>query len=412
MIYIDCTSTYSIKMLTGIQRVVYNIVEKALLDQNLSNSVQPVVLSSRGFLPIKHLEKHQYSAKDVSKLNTKKRKSFYDWIILLQIRKFPIIYNIIKNIYFIIRHKKIANIIKEPSVVFTKDDTLLFLDACWGMPIWKEVTRAKRQGARVVFVVYDLIPIRFPQFCDEPHTKALRKFIVNSFDMADMYLGISKTVIEDIKSFAHEIGHERAQTIQYDYFYLGADFSHTIYEGMVRDEMKDFFQGNAPVFLTVSTLEPRKNHVTILKAFDVLWARGIDVKLCFIGKVGWKIDVLLETIKSHKMLNTKFLVFYDANDFELSYAYQHAHTLVFASFAEGFGLPIIESMGYGLPVLASDLPIHKEIGRDTIDYFDLNDFDAFINKIENIARKPKKHTKITWIGWQESTHSLFSKITK
>lgn len=412
MIYIDCTSTYSINILTGIQRVVYNIVEKGQEDSAMTQYIQPVVFSSRGFLPIASLVKHDYTVSKVDKpsKSKKKVKSFSAWIELLRLRRFPHIYQSIKKIFFSLQRKKLAKMITAPSIVFEEYDTLLFLDACWGMPIWDELKKVKSSKAKIVFVIYDLIPIRFPQFCDKPHTKEFKKFFLNSLDFADMYIGISQTVMKEVQVFIQELRHERAEKIKYDYFYLGADFSTYRIDEKVRYQIKDFFQEKTPVFLTVSTLEPRKNHALILEAFEYIWAKGINVKLCFIGKVGWKIEALVNKIKTHKMLGTQFMVFYDANDFELTYAYTHAHSLIFASFAEGFGLPIIESMYHGLPVLASSLPIHKEIGGDDIAYFWPDESSVLIDKITQMAQKPKEIIKLPWIGWQESANMLWNKI--
>lgn len=412
MIYIDCTSTHSIDMLTGIQRVVYNVVEKCQQNQDIAHNIQPVVLSSRGFLPITSLQKHRYTTADTRDLDIsiKKEKSSVTWIELLKIRKFPFLYQIIRKIFFALKRKKIAKILKEPNIIFNKNDTLLFLDACWNMPIWSEVKKAKIAGARIVFIIYDLIPIHFPEFCDKPHTNSFKNFFLNSLNFADMYVGISQTVMEEVKVFALHSHHQRARNIKYDYFYLGSDFSQNIVDDKVRREIKDFFEGKTPVFLTVSTIEPRKNHALILNAFDSLWEKGIDVKLCFIGKIGWKIAPFIEKIKSHRMLGKKFMVFYNANDFELSYAYTNAHSLVFASFVEGFGLPIIEALNCGLPVLASSLPIHKEIGRDNIDYFQLDNMEELVYKLEKLAQEPKKILKSTWMTWDESINMLLNKI--
>lgn len=408
MIYIDCTTTYVTNMLTGIQRVVYNIIEKASTEEESVSVVQPIVLSTEGFLPIESLPKHHYTLS--STMNVKKREKISDWIRWFNLRQFPFVYTVLKNIYFTYKRHSIAKTLKKPNIQFTHNDTLVLLDACWSLPIWKEVQRAKNEGARIIFVIYDLIPIRFPNYCDYTHTKAFKSFLFKSLDYADLYMGISQTVMQDIKAFTLENGNKNVERIQFDYFYLGADFSQQISDKTVRVEIKNFFKGNTPVFLTVSTIEPRKNHVTILKVFDRLWAKGLDVKLCFIGKVGWQVEEFIEIIQSHKMLGDKFIMLNDADDYELSYAYYHARQLIFASFVEGFGLPIIEAMDFGLPVLASDIPIHKEIGGKNIEYFDLNDNNSLLEKIEETLVKVKENRKISWINWGESTRYFLNKL--
>jgi alpha-1,2-rhamnosyltransferase len=109
-------------------------------------------------------------------------------------------------------------------------------------------------------------------------------------------------------------------------------------------------------------------------------------------------------------------MFNDASDEELSYCYGHAKMLVFASFVEGFGLPIIESLNNGLPVLASDIPIHREVGEDAIEYFDLNDAGDLANKIQYIEKNKisqKVDAKsVKTKTWKESSAELLGKVMK
>ena len=78
--------------------------------------------------------------------------------------------------------------------------------------------------AKIVFVIYDFIPLLYPQFCEHAHTKQFELFFQKSLNIADQYIGISKTVMDDIIVLANKFLPERANKIQYDYFYLGANF--------------------------------------------------------------------------------------------------------------------------------------------------------------------------------------------
>jgi alpha-1,2-rhamnosyltransferase len=94
----------------------------------------------------------------------------------------------------------------------------------------------------------------------------------------------------------------------------------------------------------------------------------------------------------------------------LVYAYKNSKALVFASKIEGFGLPIVESLHFGLPVLVSDIPVHREIGKDQVTYFSLENVDNLVNKIKNEELKNIKNYQ--WLNWYESTKMLIEKAIK
>ena len=397
-------------MLTGIQRVVYNILEE-LEEQNVTEKkIQPMVLSSRGFLPINSLKKHCYMSSN-DHLKQKKKRIFNNTI---NFRKIPKIYQLMKFTFFMRKRLQTALFISEPSIRFNQEDIILFLDSSWNLPMWREAKKAKKAGAKIVFVIYDFIPLLYPQFCEHAHTKQFKLFFQKSLNIADQYMGISKTVMDDIIVLANKFFPERANKIQYDYFYLGANFlkRNENYQ-KIRKEIVDFFHTRVPVFLTVSTIEPRKNHALVLDAFDKLIQENIPIKLCFIGKIGWKVESFVERIKNHSLLGEKFLVIHDANDAELVYAYTKSLSLIFASRIEGFGLPIIESLSYQLPVIASDIKIHREIGQDQITYFLDGDSQDLILQMKKALLKPKKMLqKAYWLTWKESAYMLLNKLQK
>ncbi len=102
---------------------------------------------------------------------------------------------------------------------------------------------------------------------------------------------------------------------------------------------------------------------------EELWKRGIDVHFVIVGRYGWMSDVLQRRILEHEEHRKRLHWLQNANDAELHCLYSSAHALVFASLAEGFGLPIIEAANDGLPVIASDIPIFREVGGKNISYF-------------------------------------------
>ena len=165
----------------------------------------------------------------------------------------------------------------------------------------------------------------------------------------------------------------------------------------------------------VGTIEPRKNHGHLLDAFDILWQNGVNVSLCFVGKVGWKCQALMKRVEMHRELKRHLFMLEDLSDTELEYCYRKSRSLVFPASVEGFGLPLVEAMQRGLPVMASDIAVFREVGGDYVAYFALDRPETLMELIlhyETSGRFPatKKLVDWSWLNWEDSARQLFSKI--
>jgi alpha-1,2-rhamnosyltransferase len=165
-----------------------------------------------------------------------------------------------------------------------------------------------------------------------------------------------------------------------------------------------------------ATVEPRKNHALLLDTFEHLWADGIDARLLIFGRLGWRSDALARRMREH-VQSGRLLVWFEAGaDVELDYAYRHVSALIFASRCEGFGLPLVEAMHYGLPVFASDIDVFHEIGGDYPTYFSLDDpraLDAVLRqRLELVASIPPGRAPAReWLSWADSARMLLEKVT-
>ena len=115
-----------------------------------------------------------------------------------------------------------------------------------------------------------------------------------------------------------------------------------------------------PSLLMVGTLEPRKGHTQALDAFELLWADGVEANLVIIGHEGWHVEDLVSRLTRHRFAGKYLFWLSQADDHVLSLAYKDRRLLA-ASEGEGFGLPLIEAARYGLPILARDLPVFREV---------------------------------------------------
>lgn len=305
------------------------------------------------------------------------------------------------------------------SMEMQSGDVLVLLDAGWQMTDRSLVQSCRARGVKVVVVIYDLIPLTHPQFCGSAFIHAFRNWFEWIARSADGFMAISATVRDEVRQ---QVALYRPEPQSdggsgapwFDYFPLGTELDRAVASAAVNPAIAALFQ-NRTVYLMVSTIEPRKNHVYLLDAFELSWAAGQDVALCFIGRSGWKNEALMQRIASHAELGRKLFVFGNADDGDLEYAYRHARALVFASVVEGFGLPLVEAMQRGLPAMVSDIPVFREIGEDYAAYFDLSQPQTLADLVQRFessglfpARRPLQGW--SWPDWSGATAQLTERI--
>lgn len=280
-------------------------------------------------------------------------------------------------------------------------DILWLPDAYWAQPsVWSAVVQAREQGAFIATLLYDLIPIRHGQ----QHPRFI-EYLHQLLNLSDLTLCISRCERQRLLEFRTEHGLADKGCKEFHSIVLGCEIQQTGCElpptdceiqqasGKIRSDFIQPFAGGAgtQVYLCVNTFDPRKNHAYLLDAFDQLWAAGSNSRLCLVGRVGWQCRETLARIATHPELQRRLFVFHDASDAELGYCYQHAHGVITASKDEGFGLPIVEALARGRTTLASDIPIHREVGGNACHYFDLNQpqhLMALVQQLERDRQRP------------------------
>ncbi|MGA8793033.1 glycosyltransferase family 4 protein [Candidatus Binatus sp.] len=116
-----------------------------------------------------------------------------------------------------------------------------------------------------------------------------------------------------------------------------------------------------PFILTVGVLEPRKNHPMLLEVIRALHRRGHRLELIIIGRPGWRWKNPL-TMAKYRDLRPWVKVLTDVPDRDLVEFYNRAELFIYPSLYEGFGLPILEAMACGTPVIASSVSSMPEVG--------------------------------------------------
>lgn len=129
-----------------------------------------------------------------------------------------------------------------------------------------------------------------------------------------------------------------------------------------------------PYLLFVSTIEPRKNVLNIISAFEILKEKNYPFYLYLIGKIGWRCEDVLKKLKESRYRDFIIHLSYVKRE-ELGSYYKDAFCLLFPSFYEGFGFPILEAFSMGCPVITSKNSSLEEIGEDGCLYVE-NDPDS------------------------------------
>lgn len=296
------------------------------------------------------------------------------------------------------------------------DDTLVLLDSSWHADFFSVAEGLKAKGVGIVSVIYDLIPLTHPQFCDEGLVRVFEQWFDWIIRTADGFIAISETISNQVQTEAQwRLGREISAARWFDHFHLGSELDQANPAAVVRQDVQQMCKKRS-VYLMVSTIEPRKNHAYLLKAFEALWAEGDEVALCFVGKIGWKTQELIDRIVNHPELGKRLFMFNDLSDRELEYCYSNSKALVFPSFVEGFGLPLVEAMQRGLPAMASDIPVFREIGGESMAYFGLSEPETLcrlVRTYENTGIFPaaKSLKEWRWLSWKDSAEQLMARIT-
>lgn len=268
-------------------------------------------------------------------------------------------------------------------------------------------------GAKVLFVVYDLIPIQFDG-CYPPGFKEGHEQWLNVVADCDGAICISETVADEFKHWLRE-----DENFPVGYFHLGADITNaTSSAGLLKDAKKVLAQLEMTTnFLMVGTVEPRKGHGFVLEAMELFWKNGGEEKLVIVGKKGWLVDELAEKIESSPYYGDKLVWLQGISDEYLSEIYKCSDCLIAASEVEGFGLPLIEASMKDMPILARDIPVFREVAGDYAHYFSGEKPECLTLEVKKWLHLYSKgehvsSSQMPCLKWNESAEEFKSTLLK
>lgn len=210
-----------------------------------------------------------------------------------------------------------------------------------------------------VAVVHDLIPLYMPELFTKKHKLRFRFFTELCRRQADAVIAVSEATRHDVLKYM-KLPQEKVRVI-----YEGANprFNTERDEAGIRATMEKYHIDSDYV-LCLSTVEPRKNMLRTIQAFEkCVLERKLPYKLVIVGGSGWCNGDIYEYVQTHDLKEHVIFTGY-VSDEEVKHIYANATLFVYASLCEGFGLPVLEAMQSGIPVITSDLSSMPEVAGD------------------------------------------------
>lgn len=258
---------------------------------------------------------------------------------------------------------------------------ILFNTGHSGLENIRYPTMLKQMGVRPVFVVHDLIPITHPEYSRPGEAEKHIQRIDQMLSLASGVVANSLATLDDLSTYAKKSAKPLPPS--------------TI--GLLAPGMQPLVPGArpiaAPYFVMLSTIEPRKNHVMILQ----IWRRLIETygdqapRLIVIGQRGWECENVIDLLERCIQLKGYVTELSRCSDQELVTYLHHSQALLFPSFVEGYGMPLVEALALGTPVIASDLSVFREIADDIPEYVDPLDGIRWAELVIDYARPEGKN---------------------
>lgn len=256
---------------------------------------------------------------------------------------------------------------KTNEIIFSAGDIFISIGLDWDYSYYKDFYNIRtKAGVRVITCCYDLIPVLYPQYCVANVATLFSSYFMELADGSDEVICISKQSQADLVNLLSCTGSRQVNT---SVFELGDNVPES--SEVVSDSVNDLI--NDKFILFVSSIERRKNHEVIYRAYHLLGmdGRSLEIpKVVFVGMPGWGVNDLLKDIELDPMVKDKIFILNHVNDAELRKLYENTLFCVFPSLYEGWGLPVGEALSLGKPVLSSDRGSLPEVAGDLAIYID------------------------------------------
>lgn len=232
-----------------------------------------------------------------------------------------------------------------------------------------------------VISILDISYLLFPEYFKKSDLAQLTSWSKYSIKNAKRILTISEATKKDIVKF---YGVDQDKIIV---TYPGINlFS----EDINREIVFKKYHLNKKYILYVGTLQPRKNIIRLIESYRKLDTN--EINLVIVGKKGWLYDEIFQKVEEHSLVNKVTFLDYVTRE-ELGVLYKNAQCLILPSLYEGFGIPVVEAMSQGIPVVVSNISSLPEIAGDAgilVDPYEIDSIVQGLKKAINLDQNERK----------------------
>ena len=266
----------------------------------------------------------------------------------------------------------------------------------------------EKRNAGGVLTIHDLIPLVHPEWFANPATiEFFRTTLRESARAADKVIVDSHSTKKDVIHY-YEIKESKVEVV-----HLAPNPIFTPAPDSEKTQTSTNLTNGRPYFLSVSTLEPRKNLVRTIKAYELYMERekSLNPALLLVGKKGWKNRALNEAYERSKYKESIFITGF-LDDDSLVEAYRGAIAFLYPSLYEGFGLPVLEAMACGTPVITSNTSSLSEIAKDCALCCNPQSVDEIAHLMSEISSDPSRRKELIALGLRNSATYNWEKTTR
>lgn len=233
----------------------------------------------------------------------------------------------------------------------------------------------KKMGVRPIYFVHDLIPLTHPEYCrpDEQlkHAQRMTRILNDAHGL----------VVNS--QYTNDKMYLWAKSVQMDCPPTEVAWLASKFHSSCESNLQLYSDGQKPYFVILSTIEPRKNHLLLHVWRKMLEVYGRDrvPRLVLVGQRGWECEQVIDLLERCEALRGFVVEKNQCSDEELHALLSGACAVLFPSFVEGFGMPLVEALSSDVPVIASDIAVFREIGQGVPEFVDENDGPAWMRLI-------------------------------
>jgi glycosyltransferase involved in cell wall biosynthesis len=264
------------------------------------------------------------------------------------------------------------------------------------------VTLETLEAKHKLLTIHDLSCLLYPQWHPRERLDFFSARFLPGVERADVIVTVSRSIRREVI--------ERLSVPEDKVLYVHNGVDHDLFRPLPEDRLAEFrARARLPerYVLCVGALEPRKNLLSLLDAWSSLPERvSGGHKLLLVANSGWENQEIMRKIREGK---ESVLLRTDVSTWELPYYYNLAELFVYVSLYEGFGLPPVEAMACGTPVLASDIAAHREVLGDAVAYVTPSSSKAIAECLEALLTAPLDKSEASERGVRRASRYSWEK---